>query len=103
MLCVLKRAVLPHDVTVLSSFSPNFQDNVKRLAVGIWKCGSCGKVDSPPSPPPCLSFCSAAICIFVHSLCMMQTVAGGAWQTTTTAAATVRSAIRRLKEQGVVA
>ena len=33
----------------------------------------------------------------------LQTVAGGAWQTTTTAAATVRSAIRRLKEQGVVA
>jgi hypothetical protein len=37
----------------------------------------------------------------IHSC--IQTIAGGAWQTTTTAAATVRSAIRRLKEQGVVA
>ncbi len=48
--------------------SPNFQDNVKRLAVGIWKCGSCGKVH-----PACLFFflttqhSSARNC--VHSIC----------------------------------
>ena len=48
-----------------------FQDNMKRKAVGIWKCGTknCGI-----------------------------TVAGGAWNYSTTAAASVRSAIRRLRE-----
>merc|ERR1711915_696845 len=45
------------------------KDAVKRSAVGIWKCKSCRK-----------------------------TVAGGAWAPSTSAAVTVRSAIRRLRE-----
>jgi large subunit ribosomal protein L37Ae len=45
------------------------QDTVKRTNVGIWKCKACRKV-----------------------------VAGGAWTVGTTAAATVRSTIRRLRE-----
>jgi len=66
------RLVLVRDTAQL--IAEELGHSVKRVAVGIWKCGSCNK-----------------------------TIAGGAWQTTTTAAATVRSAIRRLKEQGVVA
>eukprot|EP00731_Ephydatia_muelleri_P007752 Em0004g90a len=42
---------------------------LKRQAVGIWSCKKCGKV-----------------------------IAGGAWVPSTNAAATVRSAIRRLRE-----
>ncbi|KAJ3914964.1 hypothetical protein F5877DRAFT_49481, partial [Lentinula edodes] len=45
------------------------RDSVKRQAVGIWSCGSCRKV-----------------------------IAGGAWSVSTTAAATVRSTVRRLRE-----
>jgi len=45
------------------------KDTVRRGAVGIWSCGSCRK-----------------------------TVAGGAWTMTTTAGATARSTIRRLRE-----
>merc|ERR1711941_113210 len=45
------------------------KDNMKRSVVGIWKCKSCRK-----------------------------TVAGGAWAPSTSAAVTVRSAIRRLRE-----
>merc|ERR1712071_162678 len=45
------------------------KDSMKRTCVGIWKCKSCRKV-----------------------------VAGGAWAPSTTAAVTVRSAIRRLRE-----
>ncbi|KAG6908956.1 hypothetical protein DXG01_002562 [Tephrocybe rancida] len=45
------------------------QDSVKRTAVGIWNCSSCRKV-----------------------------IAGGAWTVSTTAAATVRSTVRRLRE-----
>ncbi|GAW02031.1 ribosomal protein L37ae [Lentinula edodes] len=45
------------------------KDSVKRQAVGIWSCGSCRKV-----------------------------IAGGAWSVSTTAAATVRSTVRRLRE-----
>ncbi|KAL7280876.1 hypothetical protein ACG7TL_005820 [Trametes sanguinea] len=45
------------------------KDSVKRQAVGIWKCNSCKKV-----------------------------IAGGAWTVSTTAAATVRSTVRRLRE-----
>ncbi|KAF8967735.1 putative RPL43B-60S large subunit ribosomal protein [Flammula alnicola] len=45
------------------------QDSVKRTAVGIWHCSACRK-----------------------------TIAGGAWSVSTTAAATVRSTVRRLRE-----
>eukprot|EP00343_Euplotes_focardii_P007211 CAMPEP_0205823212 /NCGR_PEP_ID=MMETSP0206-20130828/15620_1 /ASSEMBLY_ACC=CAM_ASM_000279 /TAXON_ID=36767 /ORGANISM="Euplotes focardii, Strain TN1" /LENGTH=92 /DNA_ID=CAMNT_0053120181 /DNA_START=28 /DNA_END=306 /DNA_ORIENTATION=- len=45
------------------------KDAVKRTAVGIWSCKGCGK-----------------------------TTAGGAWVMTTTAAATVRSTVRRLRD-----
>ncbi|KAF7770365.1 hypothetical protein Agabi119p4_6339 [Agaricus bisporus var. burnettii] len=45
------------------------KDSVKRTAVGVWNCKACRK-----------------------------TIAGGAWTVTTTAAATVRSTIRRLRE-----
>ncbi|KAL6594391.1 ribosomal L37ae protein family-domain-containing protein [Neocallimastix sp. 'constans'] len=45
------------------------KDAIKRTAVGIWECKSCGK-----------------------------TIAGGAWSVSTTAAVTVRSTIRRLRE-----
>jgi len=45
------------------------KDSVKRTAVGIWECKACRK-----------------------------TVAGGAWTVSTTAAATVRSTMRRLRE-----
>merc|ERR1711916_119890 len=45
------------------------KDAVKRTNVGIWDCRGCGK-----------------------------TMAGGAWQMSTTAAATVRSTVRRLRE-----
>ncbi|KIJ65084.1 hypothetical protein HYDPIDRAFT_88979, partial [Hydnomerulius pinastri MD-312] len=46
-----------------------WEDSVKRQAVGIWSCRSCKK-----------------------------TIAGGAWTVSTTAAATVRSTVRRLRE-----
>ncbi|KAH3743204.1 ribosomal protein L37ae [Pelomyxa schiedti] len=45
------------------------KDNVKRQALGIWHCNSCRR-----------------------------TIAGGAWILSTTAGATVRSTIRRLRE-----
>ena len=45
------------------------KDSVRRTAVGIWHCKGCRK-----------------------------TVAGGAWTVSTTAAATVRSTMRRLRE-----
>eukprot|EP00118_Oscarella_pearsei_P028702 m.2730 g.2730 ORF g.2730 m.2730 type:complete len:93 (+) comp8865_c0_seq1:746-1024(+) len=45
------------------------KDAMKRKCVGIWRCKACRK-----------------------------TVAGGAWVVSTTAAATVRSTIRRLRE-----
>ncbi|ORY47997.1 60S ribosomal protein L43 [Neocallimastix californiae] len=45
------------------------KDAIKRTAVGIWECKSCSK-----------------------------TIAGGAWSVSTTAAVTVRSTIRRLRE-----
>ena len=57
---------------LLILFSPVlhfFKDSVKRVAVGIWKCNACEKV-----------------------------IAGGAWTVSTTAAATVRSTVRRLRE-----
>ncbi|XP_046847214.1 60S ribosomal protein L37a-like isoform X2 [Xenia sp. Carnegie-2017] len=45
------------------------KDTLKRKSVGIWYCKACNK-----------------------------TLAGGAWVVSTTAAATVRSAVRRLRE-----
>ncbi|WP_411027463.1 50S ribosomal protein L37Ae, partial [Salmonella sp. s54925] len=45
------------------------KDTLKRTCVGIWHCKGCNK-----------------------------TIAGGAWVVSTTAAATVRSAVRRLRE-----
>ncbi|KAG8852681.1 60S ribosomal protein L43 [Tulasnella sp. 330] len=45
------------------------KDTVKRTHVGIWHCRACKK-----------------------------TIAGGAWTMSTTAAATVRSTVRRLRE-----
>jgi len=47
----------------------NPQDSMKRAVVGIWSCKRCKR-----------------------------TVAGGAWVYSTTAAASVRSAVRRLRE-----
>lgn len=47
----------------------HLQDAMKRTCVGIWSCKRCHR-----------------------------TVAGGAWVYSTTAAATVRSAVRRLRE-----
>ena len=101
---------LPHKLDLGATAHAMLQDNVKRVAVGIWKCGSCHKVTALPNYTLHSSFISsplqllpAAPPLFLHSRVLLQTIAGGAWQTTTTAAATVRSAIRRLKEQGVVA
>ncbi|CAE6369186.1 unnamed protein product [Rhizoctonia solani] len=64
--------VLPcMEVTQHARYTCTFcgKDSVKRTAVGIWNCRSCKKV-----------------------------IAGGAWTVSTTAAATVRSTIRRLRE-----
>lgn len=59
------------EVTQHSKYTCTFcgKDSMKRTVVGIWKCSACKK-----------------------------TVAGGAWVFSTTAAASVRSAVRRLKE-----
>ena len=101
---------LPHKLDLGATAHAMLQDSVKRVAVGIWKCGSCGKVTALPNHTLHSSFISSPLHLlpaapppFQHSRVLPQTIAGGAWQTTTTAAATVRSAIRRLKEQGVVA
>ncbi|KAH7885860.1 putative RPL43B-60S large subunit ribosomal protein [Phlebopus sp. FC_14] len=55
--------------TFCGKASSSHPDSVKRQAVGIWHCRSCKK-----------------------------TIAGGAWTVSTTAAATVRSTVRRLRE-----
>ena len=67
----LRKVVKKMEVTQHSKYNCPFcgKDNVKRAVVGIWKCKSCRK-----------------------------TMAGGAWTMTTPAAATVRSAIRRLRQ-----
>jgi len=67
----LRKMVKKIEVTQHSRYTCSFcgKDSVRRVAVGIWRCRGCKK-----------------------------TVAGGAWVQTTTAAATVRSSIRRLRE-----
>merc|ERR1712139_345501 len=69
----LRKTVKKMEITQHAKYTCTFcgKDNMKRQAVGIWKCGT--------------KNCSI-------------TVAGGAWNYSTTAAASVRSAIRRLRE-----
>jgi len=67
----LRKQIKKIEITQHAKYTCSFcgKDSVKRQAVGIWSCGRCRK-----------------------------TVAGGAWVMNTTAAATVRSTIRRLRE-----
>merc|ERR1712142_47805 len=67
----LRKMAKKIEVSQHSKYTCKFcgKDNMKRSVVGIWKCKSCRK-----------------------------TVAGGAWAPSTSAAVTVRSAIRRLRE-----
>ncbi|PWN23574.1 hypothetical protein BCV69DRAFT_279504 [Microstroma glucosiphilum] len=67
----LRRSVKKIEISQHSKYTCTFcgKDSVKRTNVGIWECKSCKKV-----------------------------IAGGAWALSTTAAATVRSTIRRLRE-----
>ncbi|KAI8803494.1 ribosomal protein L37ae [Cladochytrium replicatum] len=67
----LRKQVKKMEVSQHAKYTCTFcgKDSVKRTSVGIWKCRACAKV-----------------------------LAGGAWTVTTTAAATVRSTVRRLRE-----
>lgn len=67
----LRKQVKKMEITQHAKYTCSFcgKDSVKRTAVGIWECRRCRKV-----------------------------VAGGAWVLSTTAGATVRSAVRRLRE-----
>ncbi|PRP82119.1 hypothetical protein PROFUN_10327 [Planoprotostelium fungivorum] len=67
----LRKMVKKIEITQHSTYTCSFcgKDSVKRTAVGIWHCKGCRK-----------------------------TVVGGAWTLSTTAAATVRSTTRRLRE-----
>jgi len=67
----LRKQVKKMEITQHARYTCTFcgKDSVKRTNVGIWECRSCKKV-----------------------------IAGGAWTVSTTAAATVRSTIRRLRE-----
>lgn len=67
----LRKQVKKMEITQHSKYTCTFcgKDSVKRTHVGIWKCKGCSKV-----------------------------MAGGAWTLGTTAASTVRSTIRRLRE-----
>ncbi|KZS94319.1 ribosomal protein L37ae [Sistotremastrum niveocremeum HHB9708] len=67
----LRKQVKKMEITQHARYTCTFcgKDSVKRSAVGIWNCHSCRKV-----------------------------IAGGAWTVSTTAAATVRSTVRRLRE-----
>ncbi|RCH90650.1 60S ribosomal protein L43 [Rhizopus azygosporus] len=67
----LRKTVKKMEITQHSKYTCTFcgKDAVKRTAVGIWKCKGCKKV-----------------------------LAGGAYTVSTTAAATVRSTVRRLRE-----
>merc|ERR1711876_172855 len=69
----LRKTVKKMEITQHSKYICTFcgKENMKRNAVGIWHCN-------------------------VANCCI--TVAGGAWTYSTTAAASVRSAIRRLRE-----
>merc|ERR1712093_175292 len=71
----LRKQIKKMEITQHSRYTCPFcgKDAVKRTAVGIWHCGGCKK-----------------------------TQAGGAWVTSTTAAATVRSTVRRLREMSEV-
>ncbi|CAF0771000.1 unnamed protein product [Rotaria sp. Silwood1] len=67
----LRKMVKKMEVTQHSKYTCSFcgKDNMKRKCVGVWKCRSCQK-----------------------------TVAGGAYVYSTSTAAAVRSAVRRLRE-----
>ncbi|KAJ3201594.1 60S ribosomal protein L43 [Entophlyctis luteolus] len=67
----LRKQVKKFEITQHAKYTCTFcgKDAVKRTAVGIWKCKGCKK-----------------------------TLAGGAWTVGTTAAATVRGTVRRLRE-----
>ncbi|KAJ3025660.1 UNVERIFIED_CONTAM: 60S ribosomal protein L43 [Siphonaria sp. JEL0065] len=67
----LRKQVKKFEISQHAKYTCTFcgKDAVKRTAVGIWKCKGCKK-----------------------------TLAGGAWTVGTTAAATVRGTIRRLRE-----
>lgn len=67
----LRKQIKKMEITQHATYTCSFcgKDSVRRKAVGIWTCRSCNK-----------------------------TMAGGAWTVATTAAATVRSSIRRLRE-----
>ncbi|KAJ8085342.1 60S ribosomal protein L43 [Marasmius tenuissimus] len=67
----LRKQVKKIEISQHSRYTCSFcgKDTVRRKAVGIWHCSSCRK-----------------------------TIAGGAWTVSTTAAATVRSTVRRLRE-----
>merc|ERR1711990_1197529 len=67
----LRKTVKKMEVSQHATYTCPFcgKDALKRQAVGIWHCKGCRK-----------------------------TIAGGAWSHSTTAAVTVRSAIRRLRE-----
>jgi len=70
----LRKQIRKIEITQHARYTCSFcgKDSVKRVAVGIWHCGRCRK-----------------------------TTAGGAWIMNTTAAATVRSTVRRLRETKV--
>ncbi|KAF8202389.1 putative RPL43B-60S large subunit ribosomal protein [Pholiota molesta] len=67
----LRKQVKKMEISQHARYTCTFcgKDSVKRTAVGIWHCSACRK-----------------------------TIAGGAWTVSTTAAATVRSTVRRLRE-----
>ncbi|KAJ1914922.1 60S ribosomal protein L43 [Mycoemilia scoparia] len=67
----LRKQVKKMEITQHAKYTCTFcgKDSVRRTAVGIWTCKGCKK-----------------------------TTAGGAWTVSTTAAATVRSTIRRLRD-----
>ncbi|KAG2186225.1 hypothetical protein INT43_002663 [Umbelopsis isabellina] len=71
----LRKQVKKMEITQHAKYTCTFcgKDAVKRTAVGIWECKGCKKV-----------------------------MAGGAWTVSTTAAATVRSAVRRLREMAEI-